>query len=674
MTQRAVDAGIDWVDGQPYSREYGDVYFSRGSGLDETRHVFLQGNRLEDRFRTLSSGASFTIGETGFGTGLNFLCAWELFARTAPAGARLHFVSTELHPLSNADLARGLALWPALASQARMFLDACEALPPATHRFLFEDGRVTLTLLVGDARQTLPELDARVDAWFLDGFAPARNPQLWCDAVLSQISRLSNPGATAATYTVAGAVRRALQAAGFSVEKTPGFGTKREMLRARSERPMHSPASAPWHRRPPASGGGHRAVVIGGGLAGTSAAASLARRGMDVTLLERSAALASGASGNAQGILYIKPSPHATALTGLSLSGLGLSLRWLRALLPQDGLAWSRCGVLTLAHDDDEAGRQRALAELGWPAAFGTLFDRVEASERAGLPLPWGGFFYPSSGWAHPPALCRAFASHSRISVRTGCQVRDLVRNEDGTWIVAFDDGGSLAGDVVVVANGLDAACLARTAWFPLKPIRGQIASVPATAASAALRTVLCGESYAAPARDGFHCIGATFGVGEASTQVRAGETAENLAMLRSLAPALHDALGAASLDPAAVAARAGVRCVTPDYLPISGPVVDEARFRTAFAALRSDAKYRFDGDAPWLSGLYATTGHGSRGLVTAPVCAELVASLVAGEPLPLPRSVVQALAPARFLVRSMARHRADPGEARVDPQPSGPG
>lgn len=673
MAERAQDAGIDWVDGQPYSREYGDVYFSRGSGLDETRHVFLQGNRLEDRFRTLAPAGAFTIGETGFGTGLNFLCAWELFARTAPAGARLHFVSTELHPLSHADLARGLALWPALASRARMLLDAYEALPPATHRFLFEDGRVTLTLLVGDARQTLAELDARVDAWFLDGFAPARNPQLWSDAVLGQVSRLSNPGATAATYTVAGAVRRALQAAGFSVEKTPGFGTKREMLRARCERPMHPPALAPWHRRPSASGGGNRAIVVGGGLAGTAAAASLARRGMDVTLLERSAALASGASGNAQGILYIKPSPHATALTGLSLSGLGLSLRWLQALLPQDGLAWSRCGVLTLAHDDDEAGRQRALAGLRWPAAFGTLLDREQAAERAGLPLASGGFFYPSSGWAHPPALCRALASHPRISVRTGCQVRDLVRDEDGAWSVALDDAGPVTGDVVVIANGLDAACLAQTAWFPLKPIRGQIAAVPATVASTALRTVLCGESYAAPVRDGFHCIGATFGIGDASTQVRTGETAENLAMLRALAPALHEALGAASLDPAAMGARAGVRCVTPDYLPVAGPVVDEARFRTDFAALRSDAKYRFDGEAPWLPGLYATTGHGSRGLVTAPICAELVASLVAGEPLPLPRSVVQALAPARFLVRSLVRHRADPGRGRGDLRPSGP-
>lgn len=652
----SADPDLDWVDGQPFSRRYGDVYFSRASGLEESAHVFLAGNDLDARFAALGSRDAFTIGETGFGTGLNFLGAWQRFRERAPATACLNFVSTEKHPLSPGDLERALSLWPAVASEARELLAQWDtALPPAFHRFHFEGGRVRLTLLIGDARETLPRLDAVVDAWFLDGFSPAKNPDLWSEQVLASVSALSRVGTTCATYTVAGTVRRAMQACGFRTERRPGFGPKREMLSAVCVEPASAPYRAPWLRRPPRRSVAS-AVVIGGGLAGTAAAASLASRGLSVTLIERHERLAAEASGNPQGVLYIKPSAHGTPLTGLLLSGLGFTLRELARRLPEGTDTWSRCGVLALACDEAEAGRQRALAGLGWPEDFLRRVDAETAGRLAGVALTQGGLFYARSGWARPEALCVSWAGDAGIDVRLSTEALSLTRSDAGSWRVGNGAGDVASGDIVVVAGALDTATFPMLSHLPLKPIRGQISVLPDTAESRALRTVLCGESYVTPTAIGKHCAGATFSIGDAGVDDRADDHATNLAQLQSLAPALAEALGVGSLDPARLSGRAAVRAVTPDYLPIAGPGVDAQAFDERFDHLRHDATTRFSTPAPWLDGLYVSVGHGSRGLVTAPIAAELIADTVTGGPLPVPRDVAEALSPARFLARALKR------------------
>ncbi len=659
------DPALDWSDGAPRSRHFGDIYFSRDGGLEETRHVFLRGNHLEQRFAALGPGKAFVIGETGFGTGLNFLCAWQMFDRLAPPGARLHFVSTELHPLSGADLRRCAALWPELAPWYGPLCEAWGPLPPAFHRFVFAGGRVTLTLLAGDARDALPELEARLDAWFLDGFAPSRNAGLWSEAVLGEVSRLSRPGATMATYTVAGAVRRGLERVGFRVERVPGFGAKRHMLQGVCERPMVPVWRPPWQRTPAPAPADAEAVVVGAGLAGTAAAASLAARGFRVSVVDRANTLAAGASGNAQGVLYVKPSAHDTPLTALVLAGLGVTRRALPTLLPEDGVSWSRCGVLVLPEDEAEAIRQSRLAALGWPEGFVRAVDREQAGALAGLPMPTGGLFYADAGWVHPPALCAALAARPGVVFRPGVHVQSLMREPGGRWRLGCAGGEVIMADVVVVASALEALRLGPLAGLPLKGIRGQVTLLPATPASAALRTVICGASYAAPARAGHHCFGATFDVHDASDAIRSTDNADNLQALATLVPSLHAATRAVSLDAAELPARAGVRCVTPDYLPIAGPVVDAERFGERFGALRHDAKLRLEGEMPWQEGLYVSLGHGSRGLVTALVCAELIASQAAGEPLPLPGRVVSALGQTRFPVRALTR-----GRRQARPQP----
>src|SRR5574340_886234 len=289
---------LAWQDGLPFSPRFGDVYFSADSGLGETRHVFLQNNRLAERFAALAAGESLSVGETGFGTGLNFLCAWQLFEQTAPPGASLDFFSVEKFPLEDDELRAALALWSELVPFADALLARWRRRVPGWNRWSF--GRVRLTLAIGDVAEALPQLpDGAVDAWFLDGFSPAKNPEMWSEAVLAHLARASRPGATLATYTSAGWVRRGLQQAGFEVERVPGFGRKREMVcgilslsfprtRESSEEIIRAPQSA---------------IVIGGGIAGCAAAHALAQRGVQVTLLERAPRLATAASGNPRGIL-----------------------------------------------------------------------------------------------------------------------------------------------------------------------------------------------------------------------------------------------------------------------------------------------------------------------------------------------------------------------------------
>lgn len=641
---------LDWRDGQPVSRLYGDVYFSRASGIDETRHVFMAHNRLTERWTKLAPTARFVIGETGFGTGLNFLCAWQLWRELAPAVARLHFVSIEKHPLDRDDLRRALELWPALARERDMLLAQYDDPAPGWHRFVLDGGRVVLTLAVGAAAAMLPQLDATIDAWFLDGFAPARNPDMWSHDVLQQVATRSRIGTTFATFTAAGDVRRSLESSGFRVDKVTGYGTKRDMLCGELVRSPEADPVRPWFARPPRPDGERAAIVVGGGLAGTSAAASLAARGWRVDLIERHAALAAAASGNPQGVLYAKLAAQPTALRELVLAGYAFTTRRL-AQLDLDRHDYDRCGVLQLAFDADEAARQARLLQQDFPRSLFRAVDRMEAATLAGIDVPHGGLFFPAGGWVHPPALCAALAAHAGIHVHTNASALALLRNGD-QWEAWNTERCLARAPVAIIAGAGDTVALAQTSHLPLRQIRGQITLLPQTPRSAALCTVICADGYVAPARGGLHSVGATHKFHDASNDVREAEHVENLAMLAALAPALR----AEAPAPASLAGRAAQRTSTPDYLPIVGPVVDAAAFRRTYAALSRDATLAIDAPAPWLDGLYVSTAHGSRGLLTTPIAGETLAAYLEDEPAPLGRRVLEAVHPSRFLLRALVR------------------
>ena len=651
-------AQLDWDEqGRPHSRVFDDVYFSDQSGLEETRYVFLEQNRLQERFAALPVGGRLVIGETGFGTGLNFLCAWQLFEQHAVAGARLHFVSVEKYPLSHADLQRALALWPELQPFAEQLLQQYVAIHQGFQRLVLDNGRVTLTLLIGDVLEQLPQLDAQVDAWFLDGFAPAKNPEMWTAELFAELARLAAPGSTISTFTSTGWVRRLINAAGFKMKRTPGIGHKWEILRGEflgwPETAPPPTRAKPWFARPAPVKGERKALVIGGGLAGCATAASLAARGWQVSLLERHAALAQEASGNPQGVLYLKLSAHGTALSQMIVAGFGHTRRLLEHL--HRGVDWDGCGVLQLAFDTKEAQRQAQLAQAFAPDLLHQL-DRDQAQARAGIALEHGGLFFPEGGWVHPPALCEWQASQTGITVLPHTHVLDL-RRVDDHW-QAWDGEHLLASAPVVVLAG--AAEVQRFADLPLKRIRGQITRLPQTAESQALSTVVCAEGYVAPPRLGEHTLGASFDFKNEDLTPTAADHAGNLTMLHDISTDLAQRLHADTLDPSVLQGRAAFRCTSPDYLPIVGPLADSMAFNQAYAVLRKDARSVPDTPCPWLDGLYVNSGHGSRGLITAPLSAELLAAWLDNEPLPVPRSVADACHPNRFAVRGLVRSNAN--------------
>ncbi|MBV8469537.1 bifunctional tRNA (5-methylaminomethyl-2-thiouridine)(34)-methyltransferase MnmD/FAD-dependent 5-carboxymethylaminomethyl-2-thiouridine(34) oxidoreductase MnmC [Paludibacterium sp.] len=659
-------AQLDWPEGLPFSTAFGDVYFSRDSGLEETRHVFIDGNRLPERFAALAPQQVFTIGETGFGTGLNFLCAWQCFRRHAPPNARLSFVSVEKFPLAAADLRRALALWPELAAEADALCARYVAPPPGWHRFVFDQGRVTLTLIVGEAVPCWQMAEARVDAWFLDGFAPSKNPDMWHDTLFQTMARLARPGASFATFTSAGFVRRGLQAAGFVVEKVPGYGSKREMSRGHYAGGGAQPEwEAPWFAHAPLPAGAERrAVIVGGGVAGAASAWSLANRGWQVALIERHPTLAREGSGNDQGVLYARLSAHDTPLTQLVLAGYRYSLALLQQLLTDRPDDWRQTGVLQLPVDDNDLLKQQALLASGLADGWVEWLDRHAASERAGIELPQGGLFFPQGGWLHPPALARALCDHPGIDVITNTSVLELSQNAaDGQWVVSGEQGAIAFGSVVVLAGGADSAAFDCTSHLPLKRIRGQITHLPATADSQALRIVLCHEGYVAPARQGIHTLGASFKFNAEHLLLTAEEHQDNLAMLAAMAPALHAACQADMLDVAHLDGRAGWRCTSPDYLPLIGPVAPMRDFVRAYAPLALDASLKLTEPAPWATGLYVNTAHGSRGMITAPLSGEILAAQIDNEPAPLSAALMQALHPNRFMLRHLMRGKIDPAE-----------
>ncbi|MDN3521445.1 bifunctional tRNA (5-methylaminomethyl-2-thiouridine)(34)-methyltransferase MnmD/FAD-dependent 5-carboxymethylaminomethyl-2-thiouridine(34) oxidoreductase MnmC [Halomonas ramblicola] len=653
-------ARLDWRQDEtgesaPHSTAFDDVYFSRHDGRAETEHVFIAANRLPERFREWRESRPFVVGETGFGTGLNMLCTWACFEAHAPATARLHLVSTEKYPLGRDDLARALAAWPDLAERAARLVAQWPAPVTGVHRLRLDD-RVTLDLHLGDTTERLALLDGRVDAWFLDGFAPAKNPGMWRPELFAAMAARSRPGATFATFTCAGVVKRGLAAAGFAWRKVPGFGRKREMLAGEIATPPADERRqrTPWFT-PPAPRPVRRVAVVGAGIAGASLAAALAGRGVAVTLLDREGPGAGG-SGNAQGALYVKLAADTNPQSRVYLAGLLHSCRWLEALDPAREL-WAPSGVLQLAGGEREASRQaRFLERHPLPAGAVEGVDAVEASRRAGVAVATTGLDYPLAGWVRPDALCARLADSPGVDFRRA-GVEGLEPAGDG-WRLRLADGETLAADQVVIATATLANRFAQTARLPLQPVRGQVSRLTLPEGAPPLRRVVCAGGYVSPPLDGVLTFGATFVPGDTDTGVREADHAANLAELERTLPAYVAALRAAGtdLDPAGLAGRAALRAASPDKSPYAGPVPDAAAWADDYAVLAKDATRVPDTPGRHHPGLWISAAHGSRGLASAPLCAELLASRICDEPLPLEQPLADHLHPGRRLIRDLVR------------------
>jgi tRNA 5-methylaminomethyl-2-thiouridine biosynthesis bifunctional protein len=395
---------------------------------------------------------------------------------------------------------------------------------------------------------------------------------------------------------------------------------------------------------------------VGGGLAGCTAAAALARRGVAVTLLEQGT-LASAGSGMDQGILYTRLSRKHSPLADFALQSFQFAATFYRELFvagkltPQvDG---DLCGSFQQSdNSSDMAVLSDALVGL---EDLAQVLDARQATQVLGIEQPSAGYWYPRSGWLCPGAVCRALLNHREIRLVENSGEVTLGRK--GNLWQAVAQGQVLAqADCVIVATGHDAKTMQQFQWLPVQTIRGQITQLPAASVFSGLRTALCHEGYIAPAREGNHSIGATFEISEDNPAPRADDHHHNLARLAAAVPAWREKL--ASLDPATLQGRVGYRCASPDYLPAVGPAPDLSAFLEDFGSLRKDARYPVTSRGSYLPGLYISTAHGSRGLTSTPIAGELLASMVCGEPPPFSRALCRALAPARFIIRDLSRNR----------------
>lgn len=639
-------AEIEWRDDQPYSPVYDDIYFSRAGGAEETAYVFLQHNGLPARWQ---GRERFVIAETGFGTGLNFLVTAAAWLETAAPGAVLYFLSAERHPLNKHDLQRIQANWPEFAALSQELQENYPEPVAGFHRRELCGGRVVLQLMYGDAGAQYSLLRASVDAWYLDGFAPGRNPAMWSAVLFTEMARLSHAGTTLATYTAAGMVRRGLAAAGFEMIKVPGFAGKREMIYGRFAGPMGHDDAQPWFAVPAPHNGECVAVVVGAGLAGAAMAYELTRRGWQVTLVERHQGPAQEASGNPAGVVLPRLTADMDAEGRLYLGCfLAMVARLERGLTPGEEIGWRSSGVVQQASERDQ---QRVVA-LDLPASVVQRVDAAQASDLSGVGQGQGGLYFPSAGWLSPPGLCRALlmAAGERLTRRFHRHALRLERRGE-RWHVIDHAGGDIAeAPVVVLANGYRATTLAQAEGLPLQRVRGQLSYLPVSERSEGLRLPVCYDGYILPVCEGMHVVGASYDSHGFDEHLRVEDEKQMLTNLSRAMPALVPTI---SSPPAG---RVASRTTSHDHLPVVGPLPDQAFYRAHYAALKHGKPARLFPPAHYHPGLYISSGHGSRGLVSCLPAAALLAAQIAGEPWPIPQDQVLRLHPARFLVRTLRR------------------
>ena len=596
--------------------------------LNEARDVFIDGNRLVERWKALprEQASGFVIAEIGFGHGLNFLLAWSLWKKYAPSTSKLHFISSECHPFSHNDLSTCLKFLPELEEQAEHLLDQYPLLTPGYHLMLFDEGRVSLTLMLGDTLSSYREQllcsdiklerelrESFVDAWFLN----APNQLQKADALFVTMSLLSKPETTCSPIVAGG-------------EALVSPKTKK---------------LTPWHVSTHKTVKKKHALVLGAGLAGCYTAHALAGRGWSVSLLDADGEVGEGASGNQSAILFPQLSAFSSPLATFMLTSFLFASKTYKRLLQKHSIG-ELSGLLQLAYDDKERTSQENLKK--WLASYpelGQLVDAVEASDIAGIPLPFGGLFIPHSGWIDSPALCQRLIKAPGIYWHGHTEVGELVY-EEGEW-----HANGHHAEVLVLANGYRANAFQETTHLPLSPVRGQMTFISSNALSHGLKVPLCGDGHIIPANDGLHGLGATYQPGLVDRRCYAIDDHQNISKLAGLTPGF---LAASEV----VGHWAGVRAATPDYLPLVGPVDNPAGFKKQFAALEGDSNRWIPSPAIHYDGLYVCAGFGSRGLTTIPLSAEWLASIINKEPSCLPRAMVQSLSPARFLRRAIIRRQ----------------
>ena len=669
-----------WRDGQPYSELFDDIYYSpvispedvegdEGivSGSGEFEHVFFKHNGLPERWQ---GKPRFVIGELGFGSGLNCLLTMRHWLQDRRRGdGRLHYIAIEGYPLSPGSItelfAKDEAIRPYVDELVRHY-------PPpikGTHlRHLF-DGRVCIHFHFMDVCDALKNTSMNVDAWYLDGFAPAKNPAMWTEEVFQHLASNSRAGARCSTYTAAGVVKRGLQQAGFDVEKVKGHGNKREMITARYhghgdrvEASAYRYSEKPWFIQPgktkaaakaryTSSHASRRATIIGAGVAGLSVAYSLVRRGWTVDVIDRQGDVAKESSANPCAIIYPRLSINNDTDFDFYLAAFYYSVYQLNLLQAQSVLLssepfWYESGMLQMIDS-------KRIDEIIKKYRFNHDYLAIDDVGRyKGLRCPEDDSVFVehrSAGVVLPVPLCKALQQACGDKLNIIRAEVEQIKRYDERWSCQAADGQLFETDTLIIASGVCVEDLDLEIDLPVEIIRGQVAALNEVDASADMKKAVNAGKYFTPLINGMHYLGATYNRGVSDTSINDEDNADLLTILNGFYPDTFD-------NEDVVSSWAGFRLMTEDRVPIVGAVPDRAFFKQEYEDIRHGNNQKGYAAARYMDGLYVSLAHGSRGFTSSLLSAEIIASQIEAEPLPVSDDVMAYLSPSRFIVNNLKR------------------
>ncbi|MCG8415685.1 MAG: bifunctional tRNA (5-methylaminomethyl-2-thiouridine)(34)-methyltransferase MnmD/FAD-dependent 5-carboxymethylaminomethyl-2-thiouridine(34) oxidoreductase MnmC [Pseudomonadales bacterium] len=661
---------LEWdAENLPRSKTFNDIYYSAADALAESDHVFIDGNRLLERWQQAATGHGvFCVGEIGFGAGLNFLNTWHQWNRQPKeqrGNRQLHYIGFEQFPLALSELERLYENWPILSDECKLFLQCYQAASRGWHRFNLAPD-VYLDLLYGDAIEELSSrslLDGKMDAWFVDGFSPKLNSKLWSPELFALLAEHSHTGCTLATYSAAGEVRRGLEAAGFAVTRETGFGNKRHMLTASlnqeafdSKQKPARQLTGPWfltpNTGPKDTSDEKHAVIIGAGIAGACCAHALAKRHWQVTVLERTQQIAAGATGIPQLALRLRLFQQANPEALFHLQAYLYAIQ-LYAEISKTSAAWQQSGVLQLPGALNKAGvlNPNKIAEL-YPSEIVRLASSAEFPD---IKFPDGnnaGYWFPQGGWGDAIAVCESLLGHKRIDLQLNTEVTTLVR--DGSYWLALDPGANrlARAPIVIIAAGDRLQTFEQTQELPLQTSPGQSSLVESDNALDHIDFVISGARSIFPPFNNHRTVSASYRQQPDHTETRDEDDAANLHAFNSTIA------GSEKYSSHLAGSQVAVRANTPDRVPLVGMAPDIPAMRIQYAGLARNAQQQYSEPGSYHHGLYLSAAHGSTGFTSSPLAGEYLASLITGSCLPLNQQLMNLLNPARFVIQDLKKQR----------------
>lgn len=632
-----------FINNQPYSNQFDDVYFNDEGGLDEARHVFLKQNNLLQRWNQATEQKHFCIAETGLGTGLNFLTTLQAWQTTSLKPKNLHFISFEKYPLSYKDMEMAHQCFPELQTYSQQLLSIWQAFKTqfrsGFHHFRLSDD-VKLSLAFGDATDNLTQLQASIDAWYLDGFAPSKNPAMWQDNLFAEVNRLSSFGTTLATFTAATQVRKTLEKNGFEVSKKPGFGKKREMITAVfKQKNTTTNNQHQWDPKPQSDSINKSVTLVGGGIAGMCLAHYFKQAGYQVTVIDQNSKPMQAASGNDLAMVMPLLTAQYSPESAFYIRAFEKAVRFY-----QDN-EYLAVGVEQFLPQTKQQKWSQAIQKSDLPQELIEIRTDLSA-------------LYPQAGYVKTQLLAERLKLN--VDQWITAEVVSLKQSEAGLWHTFNDQGTEInQSELLIVTNGISAQQLLQPHDLYLTAKHGMTTSVQAPK-DQKLKHIQLADGYIIPFKDQKQWLcGATFDHLDQSlwyqtAQLYSNHSERNFQLWQGH-PLYDDLINAPILN-----GHAAIRATTNDHLPICGPIIDQNQFKLDYQDLHHGRHWQTYPPAVGINNLYVLNGLGSRGFTSAPLLAEYLSAMILSEPLPLEADLCKIIHPNRFLYRSLKKRQLD--------------